>query len=185
MFIFMCVCLCVCVRACVSTVLRYSSTMTLISVYIAANGSIISELERGWIVLWPYQCNIQELAGTEILKLTFSAVDVIDTYRVIGGIIHSFLNLAFLRYKWWILRPGLIDSYAKNRIYLEEEAEWHCMFWRREMSRVPTCIQTPNRRARILVTIHTELYRLYFREVLSKKTHSRRRPAYRTSWIPD
>jgi hypothetical protein len=83
---------------------------------------MISELERNREeVLWPSQYNIQELAWRVTLKLKFSAIGVIDTYRVIGGIIHSFVNLAFPGYDWSGLRPGLFYSCARNRIHLEEE----------------------------------------------------------------
>jgi len=68
------------------------------------------------------------LAWRVILKLKFAAVNVIDTYRVIGGIIHSLFNLAFPGYEWSISRPGLFHSNAKNRIHLEKEVEWNWKF---------------------------------------------------------
>ena len=106
--------------------------------------------------------------------MKFAALGVMDVYKVTGGITHSFLNLAFPGYEWSISRPGLFYSWTRNRIYLEEEIEWNWRFGRSEMSRVPAEIQTPNRPALSLVTIHTELYRSFFGEGLAKTTNSRR-----------
>ena len=133
----------------------YVWTVSLISVYIALNDSVISELKRSYEeVLWPNHCNIQEFAWRVISNLKFAAVSVIDKYRVIGGIIHSFFNLAFPEYEWSISRSGLFYSSASNRILLRKRLSGPGNFLKREMSRVPANIRTPNRPAHSLVTLH-------------------------------
>jgi len=124
--------------------------------------------------LLPNQCNIQELALRVILKLKFADVSVIDTYRVIGGIIHFFFNLAFPGYKWSISHPGLFYYSAKNRIHPLRRRLSEPGSLEEEKCLVSLTVFKPRTFQTVAWLLYTLSYTAFSRERLSKNTNSRR-----------